>query len=71
MARSIQDQLDALDAALANLEAMDAVDTHSEGGNSFRAQRIVDLYAERRRLTDQLNLSNGSARLLKPVRETF
>lgn len=50
MARSLQDQLDDLDAAIAVREAGDAFDEHAELSMRWRGAPLEVLYRERERL---------------------
>lgn len=60
MARSLQEQLDDLDAAIAVRESGDAFDGYSDDITLWRGAPLKDLYAERARLLRAINSSSSS-----------
>ena len=63
MARSLQDQLDALDALIAQYEA-EPMEEFSVKEREYRRARLADLYRERRALTAEVQAESGSKFLL-------
>jgi len=58
MARTVQQQLDAVDAAIQEIEE-GAQSVTTGGGRSYSLASISDLYAERRRLVRLLTRTRG------------
>ena len=70
MARTIQAQLDALDAVIATMEVTAVEEYTTPAEKRVRMARLAELYAERARLTQQVrDETPGQFRLAEPFLE--
>jgi hypothetical protein len=58
MARSLQEQLDAVDALIAEYES-EPMEEYSQAERRYRRARLAELYAERGRLQDRIDGQTG------------
>ena len=66
MARTAQEQYDACDALIAQMEA-EPMEEYSEGDERYRRAKLAELYAERARLAKQVQSEGaGLFRLAEP-----
>ena len=64
MARTRQQQLDALDALIAQIESDEGIEQLSASQRELRRAKLMELYDERRKLQREINASSGSQFML-------
>lgn len=70
MARSVQEQLDAIDTLIASLESAGGVEEYQQGTERQRLAQLTQLYRERRLLQEQRDAEGADTfSLLDPIQK--